>query len=168
MLRLEGEYRFQAGIERVWSVLNDQGCLQRATPGCKSLIEVAPDEYDAQLEIGVAAIKGKYRGKVAIRDKRPGQAYRLVVTGQGAPGFVKATVDLQLQPDDPGTVLRYGGDATVGGLVASVGQRMIGGVAKMMIEQFFQAIDREVQAENQVGAADPVSEGGELAHHDQG
>ncbi|HEY7319573.1 MAG TPA: SRPBCC domain-containing protein [Candidatus Binatia bacterium] len=38
------------------------------------------------------------------------------------------------------TVLKYSTDAKVGGLIASVGQRMLNGVAKMMLDQFFKKI----------------------------
>jgi carbon monoxide dehydrogenase subunit G len=31
----------------------------------------------------------------------------------------------------------YDADVQVGGLIASVGQRMLGGVTKMMLDQFF-------------------------------
>ena len=36
-----------------------------------------------------------------------------------------------------GTVVQYSGDVTAGGAIASLGQRMIGGAARMVIDQFF-------------------------------
>jgi carbon monoxide dehydrogenase subunit G len=38
-------------------------------------------------------------------------------------------------------VLRYSTDPKIGGLIASVGQRMLNGVAKMMAEQFFKKVE---------------------------
>ncbi len=32
-------------------------------------------------------------------------------------------------------------DAKVGGLIAEVGQRMIGGISKMMVDQFFKKME---------------------------
>jgi carbon monoxide dehydrogenase subunit G len=32
----------------------------------------------------------------------------------------------------------------VGGLLAGIGQRMIGGVAKMMLDQFFKNVEKEI------------------------
>jgi hypothetical protein len=40
------------------------------------------------------------------------------------------------------TVVKYSTDAKVGGSLAGVGQRMIGGFAKMMADQFFMKIER--------------------------
>ena len=42
------------------------------------------------------------------------------------------------------TILTYDGDVQVGGLLAGIGQRMIGGISKMMIEQFFKSMDKVV------------------------
>jgi hypothetical protein len=43
-------------------------------------------------------------------------------------------------------VLSYSGDVQIGGPLASVGQRMIDGAAKMMIGQFFTAMEAEIKA----------------------
>jgi carbon monoxide dehydrogenase subunit G len=39
------------------------------------------------------------------------------------------------------TLLQYSTDAKIGGLIASVGQRMLNGVAKMMLDQFFKKME---------------------------
>ncbi|HKA54754.1 MAG TPA: SRPBCC domain-containing protein, partial [Candidatus Binatia bacterium] len=44
------------------------------------------------------------------------------------------------------TVLSYSGDVQIGGPLASVGQRMVDGAAKMMIGQFFTAMEAEMKA----------------------
>ena len=44
---------------------------------------------------------------------------------------------MSLAPADGGTRVSYDADVQVGGLIASVGQRMLGGVSKMMLDQFF-------------------------------
>jgi carbon monoxide dehydrogenase subunit G len=35
------------------------------------------------------------------------------------------------------TRVKYDADVQIGGLIASVGQRMLGGVSRMMLDQFF-------------------------------
>jgi hypothetical protein len=72
-------------------------------------------------------------------------------SGAGGPGNVRATVTINLEPNDQGTALTYSADAVVGGPVAGVGQRMISGVAKRMAGQFFKAIDDEL-----TGAVVPI------------
>jgi carbon monoxide dehydrogenase subunit G len=54
----------------------------------------------------------------------------------------EATIDLQEQ--DGTTVLIYDADTQVGGLIANVGQRMISGVAKLVINQSLKKLDDEL------------------------
>ena len=79
-----------------------------------------------------------------LRDKTPPTHYRMSIDGSGTPGFVKgeATVDLAAQGDQ--TVLTYDADTQVGGLIANVGQRMISGVAKMIINQALKKLTEEL------------------------
>jgi carbon monoxide dehydrogenase subunit G len=44
---------------------------------------------------------------------------------------------MELSDIEGGTRVSYSADVQVGGLIASVGQRMLGGVSKMMLDQFF-------------------------------
>jgi hypothetical protein len=44
---------------------------------------------------------------------------------------------MELSDVDGGTRVSYSADVQVGGLIASVGQRMLGGVSRMMLDQFF-------------------------------
>ena len=69
------------------------------------------------------------------------------VEGKGTPGFLKGSGDLDLQQDGAVTKVKYTGDVQVGGTIASVGQRMIQGTAKMMAAQFFTCLGAEAKTE---------------------
>ncbi|MBI2369696.1 MAG: carbon monoxide dehydrogenase subunit G [Deltaproteobacteria bacterium] len=139
-MKIEGAYTFEAPRERVWKVLLDPDTLQRCMPGCEKLEAIGPDQYEATLKIGVAAVKGTYMGKVAIADKEPPARYRLLVEGSGAPGWVKGEAVMELADQGDKTLVTMTADAQVGGLIAGVGQRLIGGVAKMMAGDFFKRL----------------------------
>ena len=89
------------------------------------------------MKVGVAAIKGTYKGKIAIIDRDAPQVYTLQVEGSGGPGFVKGTARIHLEEAGEGTLVHVEGDGQVGGMLAGVGQRMLPGVAKMLMNQFF-------------------------------
>ncbi len=143
-MKLEGSHVFKAPRERVWAVFNDPAVLARVTPGCQQLEVVGPDEYRATLAVGVAAVKGTYQGKLAIVDKKPPESYTLRIEGNGRGGFVKGSGHIVLTESDGGTTATILGDAQVGGLIAAVGQRLIESAARMMMAQFFAAMDAEV------------------------
>ncbi|HEX9126285.1 MAG TPA: carbon monoxide dehydrogenase subunit G [Methylomirabilota bacterium] len=136
-MKIEGTHDIPAPRERVWKAFLDPVTLARAIPGCEGLDETGPGEYKAKMKIGVAAIKGTFEGKVRLFDLEPPTRYRMALEGSGGPGFVRGEAGMELSDVDGGTRVTYSADVQVGGLIASVGQRMLGGVTKMMLEQFF-------------------------------
>jgi carbon monoxide dehydrogenase subunit G len=140
-LKIDGSYIFNAPRERVWQVLLDPKVLAQCVPGCESLNEVGPDKYEAIMKVGVASVKGTYKGKVSIKDKQAPTHYVLSGEGSGGPGFMQGDVAVDLEENNGQTLLKYSTDAKVGGLIASIGQRMLNGVAKMMLDQFFKKVE---------------------------
>jgi uncharacterized protein len=142
-LKLAGEVTFNASRERTWEVLNDPAVLQKHMPGCEWLHAIGPDRYEAQLKIGVAAIKGTYKATLGVTDKREPESYRLHVEGSGKPGFVKGEGSVHLHEADGRTRVVYDGDLQVGGLIARVGMRLLGGLTERMTREFFEGLASE-------------------------
>ena len=144
-MRIEGTHEINSTRERVYELLVDSEVLQRCIPGCESLERTDADSYTTTIRAGVGAIKGVFTGTVKLEDMRPPQHYRIVVSGKGSPGFLKGSGDLDLEEQGESTLIKYTGDLQLGGTIASVGQRMIQGTAKMMATQFFTALEAEAQ-----------------------
>src|SRR5262249_12049719 len=145
-MKVEGNHVLKASRDVIWKLLSDPAVLQRCIPGCEKMEFAGEDSYDTTLDVGVGSIKGVYNGKVKIENKEPPVSYKMIVEGKGKPGFVKGTGVIQLSEQDGVTTVAYNGDVQVGGTVASVGQRMLQGAAKMTIGQFFTAVEVEAEA----------------------
>ena len=136
-MEITGTYTFNASPERVWNLLMDPAVLSSCIPGCDKFDPTGDDRYTVTLTVGLAAITGTYSGTVQLVDQVPHSSYRLIVEGQGRPGFVKGSSAIALTPGGDTTQVDVTADVQTGGLIARVGQRMIGGVAKMMMDRFF-------------------------------
>ncbi|MCL6596549.1 MAG: carbon monoxide dehydrogenase subunit G [Firmicutes bacterium] len=146
-MRVEGVQRIAAlAPADVYRSLTDPDVLARCTPGLKEIERVGEGDYRVVLEIGVAAVKGRYEGHLRVLSPSPPDGFTLGVDVSGQSGFVRAEVPIALAAAEGGTELRYGGEAQVGGAVAGVGQRVLGGVAKWIVGQFFGALAREAAA----------------------
>lgn len=145
-MKLEGAHDIPAPRQKVWSAFLDPELLRQAIPGCEKLEPLGNDEFKATMKIGVAAVKGTFEGKVKITDKTPPTSYRLAVEGSGGPGFVRGETLITLSDIDGGTRVTYSADVQIGGLIAGVGQRMLGGVSKMLADQFFSRMSELLQA----------------------
>lgn len=144
-MKLEGTYTIPAPRETVWKNLMDPQVLGRAFPGCEK-IEPHPDgSFHAELKIGIAAAKGTYHGRIEISDAVPFERYRMRVEGQGTGGFLRGEGTLTLVDGAAETVINYVGEAQVGGVVASTGQRLMLAAARQIVNQFFQAFAKQLQ-----------------------
>jgi carbon monoxide dehydrogenase subunit G len=145
-MKLEGSSEVPAPRKKVWDAFLDPKVLKQAIPGCEKLEAIGPDEYKATMKVGVGGVKGTFEGKVRLSEKNPPDSYKLAVEGSGGPGFIRGETVITLTDSGSGTKVSYTADLQVGGLIASVGQRMLGGVSKMMADKFFNRMSELLQA----------------------
>lgn len=144
-MKISGTSTLDAPVDKVWEAIQDPAVLARCIPGCESLTAVGEDRYAMSVTAGVAAIKGTYSGEVSLADKVTPSSLTMKASGTGAPGTIDADVKVRLAPSpEGGTDLTYDADASVGGAIGGVGQRMLAGVTKKMAGQFFAALDRDI------------------------
>jgi carbon monoxide dehydrogenase subunit G len=141
-----GEEKFEVPIETLWTALNDPAVLRQCIPGCKDMIDDGDDHFRLVLNLKVAAVGGSFEGKISLSDKEPPSQCKVAVWGSGSLGHGEGAATFTLTPQDSGTAMAYAGEGEIGGLVAGVGQRILKGVAKHLIGQFFKALHTQVAA----------------------
>ncbi|MDA0238510.1 MAG: carbon monoxide dehydrogenase subunit G [Proteobacteria bacterium] len=136
---LNGEYTIPASREKVWDALNDPEILKQCIAGCEELIKESDTVLTAKVTAKVGPVRAKFSGKVTLSDIDAPNGYRISGEGQGgAAGFAKGGADVTLSDaEGGGTVLSYAANAEVGGKLASVGSRLVQGVAKKQADDFF-------------------------------
>ena len=155
-MKLAGTATLPAPTSEVWSLLTDASRLSRLLPGCERLEPDGPDRYKAAVKFGIAAISGKYAGTLEFAEKKPPLSLILKLDGKGLPGFVKGEGRIELAPKGDTTEIAYTGEAHVGGLIASVGQRMLDAAARKIVQQFFDSAKAELES-TKGAAAEPSS-----------
>ncbi len=146
-MKIEGQATINALPEKVWNALLDPRVISRCIPGCHKLREMSVDKYSATLEIGIGAISGTYQGTLQVKEKIPPSRYSMAFEGHGAQGFVRGFGEAQLQGKNGVTVVSYECNVEVGGLIASVGQRMLEGLSKFLLNQMFTKLQAYVGEE---------------------
>jgi len=143
-VKLEGDYLFDASVTEVWGALFDPIVLAAVLPGCEKL-DLIDGQFVGDLKVKVGPIQGTFSGKVDLKDKVEPRSYTMIVDGRGAPGFVKATASVKLEPDGEGTRIHYDADAQIGGKIASVGQRLVEASARAMVAQSLSGLHENIK-----------------------
>lgn len=144
-MNLTGERLIAAAQTTTWAALNDPAILKRCIPGCESIEQVGPDEFQVLMTARVGPISAKFKGKLTLADVIAPTSYTIVFDGQGgAAGFGKGTAKVHLSPEGEATKLRYEANASVGGKIAQVGSRLVDSAARKIAEDFFDAFNAAV------------------------
>lgn len=145
-MKLEGAYDVAAPRQEVWDAFLDPERLRQAISGCERLEAIGPGEYAATMKVGVGGVRGTFEGTVRLFDISPPDSYKMALKGSGSAGLIHGETLISLSDAAGGTRVTYGADVQVGGLIASVGQRMMAGVAKMLADKFFARMAEILQA----------------------
>ncbi len=145
-MKLSGTQTINAPRERVWTALNDIEALKTMLPGVESLDEVEPNSYRGIAQIRVGGTKDEYTGTVRLSDLQPPESYRIHGEGKGKPGHVTGAGLIRLTENTPNsTTLYYEGDVQVGGMIASVGPRLLEGAARVLVAQGLRALAQRIE-----------------------
>jgi carbon monoxide dehydrogenase subunit G len=147
-MKIEGSHKIDAPRDRIFAALVNPDVLQKCIPGCEQMEKTGENQYKAKLTAGVGPVKGVFTATVSLEDIVSPEYYKLVVEGKGQPGFVKGTGELNLKDEGSATEIQYTGDVNVGGLIASVGQRMIQSTANLLAGRFFKSLEAETTSTN--------------------
>lgn len=143
-MKIEYTYQFDLQRDAVWRYIQDAKVLRGSLPGCKSFEERSNGVYLAEMGLSTGPVKGLFTAEVQQINQVPENSYRLLVKGKGKPGEIDAIADMFLEELDKGSKVTCIADVEVTGVLASVGQRVLGGVAKVILGQFFKAAEKEM------------------------
>ncbi|WHZ12295.1 MAG: Carbon monoxide oxidation accessory protein CoxG [Burkholderiaceae bacterium] len=145
-MEMQGNRQLAVTQQQTWDALNDPEVLKACIPGCEKVEPAGENQYAVALALKIGPVAAKFAGKIKLSDLQPPASYTIGFEGQGgAAGFGKGTAQVKLTPNDAGCDLGYTVNASVGGKIAQLGQRLIDGAAKSLAEDFFKRFDQEMQ-----------------------
>jgi carbon monoxide dehydrogenase subunit G len=156
-MNLSGTYTFEGPRPAVWDLLQDPVVLAKALPGTERLALTTEDRFEGVMKVSVGPVTAaKFDVIVTLTDKVPPHRFALQIDGKGGVGFTRGTAQVELTDGAAGgTLMTYTSDVQVGGKIASVGQRLIESVGKMMMKQALDALARELRTRLEGGAQTP-------------
>lgn len=162
----------------VFAALISPGVLQKCVPGARQVTGTPEEGFEAVVVQKVGPVRATFKGHVTLSDLVENQALTLTGEGRGgAAGFARGAAVVRLEDHAGGTEVFYRVEARVGGKLAQLGNRVIVGFARKMVDQFLVRLQEVLEApassgdaaENTAGAPGPAPEtGGETGGETSG
>lgn len=144
-MQLTGKHILNAPQGKVWNMLMDKDSLAKVIPGIVSLEQVGEDSFTSTLRVKLGPVNGLFSGNLQLEDKSEPKNFNLKVQQKSKIGNANATVKIDLTSvDESQTEVSFDGDAKLSGVLAGMGQRVIGGVANTLSKQFFTNLENEI------------------------
>ncbi len=148
-MKLTGTETLEETPQAIWDALHDPEVLKACIPGCE---EVQGSPRDGSVDIVVAQkvgpIKARFRGVITVEVVTELEEITLTGSGKGgAAGFVKGLANVRLKEAESGTVLDYDAEIKIGGKIAQIGSRLVGGFARKFTNQCFSNLRTHMQAD---------------------
>lgn len=144
-MHLTGNHVFAAPPEKVWALLMDTPTLAKLVPGITSLEQVEENKYKALLGVKLGPVNANFVGHLQLEDLQPPHSFTMKVQQNSKVGNAAATIAIGLQSvDGKQTEVSFQGDVKLSGMLASMGQRLIGSVAQTLSKQFFLNLEKEL------------------------
>ncbi len=147
----KNRYEFQAAPEEVFDAMTDPDVVASCLPGCDSLESVGENRYRATMTVGVAAIKGRFKGTIELQDLDRPASYTMRLNGRGPAGFARGRAEISISERAAASTVAVHAKAQIGGPVARVGQRLLAGTVKMVTDRFFACLRTRVELDAEAG-----------------
>jgi carbon monoxide dehydrogenase subunit G len=145
-MELKGRHTVNATPATLWNMLMDTGTLSKIVPGISKLEKTGDNTYKSILEIKIGPVGGSFTGNLQMENIEEQKGFTLKVQQNSSVGNATAAIKIELNPVNPNeTEVAFDGDVKVTGLLASMGQRILGSVANVLTKQFFANLDRELK-----------------------
>ncbi|TDN62401.1 carbon monoxide dehydrogenase subunit G [Paraburkholderia sp. BL10I2N1] len=148
-MEIKGNRAFTVTREHAWRALNDPLVLEACIPGCDKVEPIDENRYQIGLTVRIGAVATRFKGNITLTDMGPPHSYTIRFEGQGGhAGFAKGDARVSLAPQGAGCELTYAAQAQVGGKITQAGHRLIDGVARSMVNDFFRRFEAQMQRQD--------------------
>jgi carbon monoxide dehydrogenase subunit G len=102
------------------------------------------DHFFVKSKVGMGYIKGSMSTNFEVTEKRQNEFAKIMGKGRGIQSTLDLVMAITLADTQGGTTASWRVDARIGGLLASIGSRLIGSAAEKYVNQITANLKREV------------------------
>lgn len=158
-MKLENEFTVDAPVDEAWNVMLDLERVTPCLPGA-ALTEQEGDEYKGKMTVRLGPVKQEYNGTVKIEDTDE-ESHRAVLKASGkdarGQGTASATITSTLNEENGSTRVKVETDMQLTGRAAQFGRGVQQDVARKLLTQFADCLEKEILGQNVQEESEPVA-----------
>ena len=144
-MELQGRHTVSTSPAKLWVMLMDTDTLSKIIPGVSQLEKTGENSYKSILEIKAGPVSTSFTGAAQMEDIVDQKKFTLKMQQSNKMGNANSTMIVELIPVNEGeTDVVFAGELKITGLLASMGQKILSGVANMLTKQFFANLDHQL------------------------
>jgi carbon monoxide dehydrogenase subunit G len=145
-MQLAGKHLLHAAPAKVWATLMNKDTLVHIVPGVSRLEQTGDHTFKSILDIKLGPVNGSFTGNLQLDDLQEPNAFTLKAQQNSKIGNANAAIAINLTPvGDNDTEIAFDGDVKLSGMLASLGNRVMGGVSNTLTRQFFSNLEKELE-----------------------
>ncbi len=141
--------------ERLWEFFEQVDQVARCVPGVESVEVIDAENSKIRVTQAVGPMTATFDLKMRVTERRPQEHMQFTAVGRavkGAAGNVRTTNTVRLAVVDEGTRVELESDLAMGGVLGSVGQKVVAKQAGEVTRQFSNALERAIKGEPEPAA----------------
>lgn len=159
-MNFEHSFRIPLPLDRAWPLFLDIERIAPCVPGAQ-LQEIDGNEYRGAVKVKLGPITAQYKGAV-VMEEIDAAAHRMVMNAKArdvhGQGNASAKVVATMIAEGGATLVSLATDLQISGKVASLGKGVMQDVSAKLIQQFADALEKNIAADAPAPATAPLPE----------
>lgn len=147
-MHFEGQQTLNLTQAKAWQFLTDPNQVGKCVPGLQTIAVVDSSHFNAEVGFGVGSFSATFTINVEWLELEVPNRARMKMHGSASNSVVDGESEMKLTPvDDKTTNLDWTANVNVGGTLASVANRLMGGVTQRLTQKFFDCVKEKMEGE---------------------
>ncbi|MEM0440287.1 MAG: carbon monoxide dehydrogenase subunit G [Candidatus Caldarchaeum sp.] len=144
-MKLSDKFVVAADRAAVFKFVTDPDSFIKLIPDLQKYEKVDDRNFKVVFKIGLGMIKGTLNMAFKLEEVKEPEFVKVVGRGSGLQSTADLVLNLSLNQADGGTEVSWDADIVVGGLVASVGSRLLESTTKTKVREIVEGLKRELE-----------------------
>ncbi len=144
-MHYDGSFEVSSPKDMVYAFVTDPAKIATILPDVQDVNIIDADDFSLKAKLGISFIQGLMDVKCTITEKTPSTFLKLKARANGLSSVVELESSFSLEDTQGGgTLVKWGADAKIAGLMVRVGSRLIDSATEKYVTQMINSLKQKL------------------------